>query len=302
MVHQQTLADYVKPLPNTNGYDHLNGGNFAAIRLDDFSAENLAATTIYSRKDFYKISLITGDATYYYREKTHLVIPGDCVLVVTNRETPYRWQIHSGACSGYSCMFTEDFLPLHTYLRPADMAVFNDDAYSFLKLGQQDKIVFEALFQKMIAEQASGYEHKYQLLFLYVLECIHTALKLKPDAENRRQTAATRLTGAFRLLLNDQFPMVNPFQKLALRSPQAFADKLAVHVNYLNRALKEVTGKTTTQLITERIMQEAQALLLHSNWSVSQISDSLDFDDPTHFAKAFKSATGQKPSSLRQKV
>lgn len=302
MVEQQTLSDYVKPLPEAAGYHHLNGGNFAAILLHEFSDESLAATAVYSRKDFYKISLITGDATYYYREKTYQVKPGDCVLVFTNRETPYRWQIHSGACNGYSCMFTEDFLPLHTYLRPADLAVFNDAGYSFLKLNEESKATFEVLFQKMITEQASDYEHKYQLLFLYMLECIHAALKLKPATENHGQTAAARLTEAFKLLLNDQFPIVNPFQKLTTRSPLAFADKLAVHTNYLNRALKEVTGKTTTQLITERIMQEAQALLIHSNWSVSQISDSLGFDDPTHFAKAFRKATGQKPSALRQMV
>jgi AraC-like DNA-binding protein len=299
MVQQQTLADYVNTPPDSGS---LNGGYFAAIRLHEFSDESLAATAVYSRKDFYKISLITGDATYYYREKTYQVKPGDCVLVFTNRETPYRWQIHSGACNGYACMFTEDFLPLHTYLRPADMAVFNDAGYSFLKLNEDEQAAFEALFQKMITEQESAYEHKYQLLFLYMLECVHSALKLKPRSVSNNQTAATRLADAFKLLLNDQFPVVNPYQKLTMRSPQAFADKLAVHTNYLNRALKEVTGKTTTQLIAERIMQEAQALLIHSNWSVSQISDSLGFDDPTHFAKAFRKATGQKPSALRQMV
>lgn len=299
MVQQQTLADYVNTPPDSGS---LNGGYFAAIRLHEFSDESLAATAVYSRKDFYKISLITGDATYYYREKTYHVKPGDCVLVFTNRETPYRWQIHSGACNGYACMFTEDFLPLHTYLRPADMAVFNDAGYAFLKLSDEEKAGFEAIFQKMLTEQASEYEHKYQLLFLYMLECMHAALKLKPVIANHNQNAAARLTEAFKLLLNDQFPIVNPYQKLALRSAQAFADKLAVHTNSLNRALKDITGKTTTQLIVERIIQEARALLIHSNWSVSQISDSLGFDDPSHFTKVFKKATGEKPTALRQMV
>jgi AraC family transcriptional activator of pobA len=302
MVQQQTLANYVQPVSDKAGYDHLNGGFFAAVRLDDFSAENLAATTIYSRKDFYKISLITGDATYHYRDKAYQIKSGDNVLVFTNRETPYRWEIHNGACSGYSCMFTEDFLPLHTHVRPSDLAVFNDAGYSLIRITQKDRAVFEGLFQKMMSEQASGYKHKYQLLFLYVLECIHTALKLAPETENRNQTAVARLTEAFKQLLNDQFPLVNPFQELLLRSPQAFADKLSVHVNYLNRALKEVTGKTTTQLITERIMQEARSLLLHSNWSIAQISDCLGFDEPTHFTKAFKKATGETPSVLRRMV
>lgn len=298
MVQQQTIADYVQPL--VSGSDRPDGGFFAVARLDDLSHESLAATTVYSRKDFYKISLINGDATYYYLDKAYRVKPGEHVVVFTNRETPYRWEVHSGACSGYACMFTEDFLPLHTYLRPSDLAVFNNDAYTFLRLDSRDVSVFESLFQKMMSEQASAYAYKYQLLFVYVLECIHAAMKLVPLPEPSGQTAGARLADSFKMLLNDQFPIANPFQQISLRSPQAFADKLAVHINSLNRALKEATGKTTTQLITERIIQEARALLLHSNFSISQISDCLGFDEPTHFTKAFRKATGETPSALRR--
>ncbi|MDJ1479976.1 helix-turn-helix transcriptional regulator [Cytophagaceae bacterium YF14B1] len=274
-------------------------GYFAAVRLDDFSAESVAATTVYSRKDFYKISLVTGNSSYYYQDNEYKIHTGEWVLVFTNCETPYRWEIHEGSCSGYSCMFTEDFLPLHTYIRPTDWAVFNGSAQSVFKLTDQEKTFFADLFQKMITEQASAYAYKYDLLFIYVLECIHGALKLQPDSMPRSQTAASRLTEAFKNLLSGQFPLLYPHQQLTLRTAQHYADKLAVHTNYLNRALKEVTGKTTTQLINERLMQEARALLIHSNWSISQISTSLGFEEPTHFARAFRTHTGQSPSSFR---
>lgn len=35
----------------------------------------------------------------------------------------------------------------------------------------------------------------------------------------------------------------------------------------------------------ERVMQEANALLLYSDWTISQISYSLGFEEPTHFHK-----------------
>lgn len=298
MIQQQTLADYAPSISGETGR-HPEGGHFVTVRLDEFSAESMAATTIYSRKDFYKISLITGRSAYYYQDRKYDFEDGQYALVFTNSEIPYRWEVHNGSCSGYSCMFTEDFLPMHTYQRPADWAVFNAGSQSVFRLGEQEKQVFEALFLKMLAEQGSAYQNKYDLLFLYVLECIHGALKLQPESESRTHTAATRLTDSFKMLLAGQFPLANPMQRIELRSPQAFADKLAVHTNYLNRALKAATGKTTTQLLTERIMQEARALLLHSNWSVSQISDSLGFDEPTHFAKAFRKHTGQAPTALR---
>lgn len=296
MIDQHSIETYA---PEISDIKDNTGGYFVAVRLEDFSAASVAATAIYSRKDFYKISLISGNASYFHRGQEYRFSPEDWGLIFTNRDDPYRWEVHEGTCSGYSCMFTEDFLPLHTYLRPADWAVFNGSSQSVFILKKEERVFFESLFKKMITEQAAVYAYKYDLLFLYVLECIHGALKLEPEAEPRKQTAATRLTDSFKNLLAGQFPLVYPHQEIALRSAQDFAGRLAVHPNYLNRALKEVTGRTTSQLINERMMQEARALLLHSNWTVSQISNSLGFEEATHFTRAFRAHTGQTPSSLR---
>jgi AraC family transcriptional activator of pobA len=294
---QHSIETYAPPL---NGQDKHAGGYFVAVRLEDFSAESLAATAVYSRKDFYKISLINGRASYYYQDQEYLFDTDDWALVFTNREVPYRWEVHEGNCRGYACMFTGDFLPLPAYIRPSDWAVFNGNAQSVFKLSVKDKNFFEELFLKMLGEQDSEYTHKYDLLFLYVQECIHGALKREPGAGSPSQNAATRLTSAFKNLLAGQFPLTQPNQQVTLRTAQDYADRLAVHTNHLNRALKEVTGRTTTQFINERIMQEARTLLLHSNWTVSQIGNSLGFEESTHFTRAFRQHTGKTPSSLRQ--
>lgn len=298
MEKHQTIVDFAPFLASTSQQPML--GTIAVIRLDDLSADSMAATAVYTRKDFYKISLITGHATYHYRDRSYLVAPGQCALVFTNQETPYRWEVHSGTCSGYACLFTADFLPIHTHLRPTHWSVFDADRQSVFPLDFQEQELFTALFLKMIAEQNSDYVGKQQLLFLYVLECIHQALKLQPDFAIRKQTAAIRLTESFKTLLAGQFPLITPLQPIKLRSPQAFAQELAVHPNYLNQAVKTETGRTTTQLIAERLMEEARALLMHSNWTISQISYCLGFDEPTHFTKAFRRHTGQTPSMVRK--
>ncbi|WP_442591417.1 helix-turn-helix domain-containing protein [Pedobacter sp. AW31-3R] len=274
-------------------------GFFAAVRLEDFSAKSIAATAQYSRKDFYKISLITGHTSYFYQGTEYRLHGDEWALVFTNSEVPYRWEVHDGVCKGYACMFTEDFLPLHTHIRPMDWDVFNGSAQTVFKLDAQKAASFAGLFEKMLDEQASNYVHKYDLLFLHVLECIHGALKLEPEVESKSQAATARLAASFKTLLAGQFPLAYPYQQITLRTPQQFADQLAVHTNSLNRALKEVTGKTTTQLINERLILEARALLVHSNWSISQISHSLGYEEPTHFSRAFRSATGKTPSSMR---
>lgn len=91
-------------------------------------------------------------------------------------------------------------------------------------------------------------------------------------------------------------------QALRLRSRVAAtaATRLAVHVNYLTRTLKAVTGQTTSQLLNERLVQEARALLRHPDWPIGQISYCLGFEEPTHFARFFRKHTHYTPSQVRQ--
>ena len=72
-----------------------------------------------------------------------------------------------------------------------------------------------------------------------------------------------------------------------------------MHVNHLNRAVKETTDKTTSQLIAERILQEAKILLKHSNWGVSEVAYALDFTEVTHFNNFFKKHVELSPLKFR---
>jgi AraC-like DNA-binding protein len=52
---------------------------------------------------------------------------------------------------------------------------------------------------------------------------------------------------------------------------------------------KEITGKTTSQQITGRIIQEANALLKHTDWNIAEIAYGLGFEEPSYFTNYFKS-------------
>ena len=84
-----------------------------------------------------------------------------------------------------------------------------------------------------------------------------------------------------------------------MRSPQDFARRLSVHVNHLNRAIKETTGKTTSDHIFERLASEAKALLKHTSWNISEISYCLGFEEPAHFNNFFRKQTNLTPSAYR---
>ena len=301
MIHRQTLADYyADKAPLLQPGSLRSGGHFSVWRLEDFLSD-IALVGIYSRKDFYKITLTTGPATYHYADQRMVLEPGQPALVFTNTQVPYTWEVPDTLlCRGHCCVFTEDFLPAHSHLRPADWAVFATDRPAFFRLTPAQTVAFGGLFEKMLAEQHSDYPYKYELLYHYLMECIHGGLKLEPVAELRGASAATRLMDAFGTLLASQYPIVTPARRLELRTPQAFADALAVHVNYLNRTLKALTGKTTTQLLAERLVQEARTLLLHTDWPISRISYCLGYQEPTHFTQLFRKYAHCTPSQVRQ--
>lgn len=100
-------------------------------------------------------------------------------------------------------------------------------------------------------------------------------------------------------LLERQFPIESPQQKLNLRTAKDYADRLAVHVNHLNKVLKENIGKTTTEIISSRITQEAKILLRQTDWHVSEIAYSLGFEEVAHFSNFFKRQTSLSPAQFR---
>ncbi|MES1160150.1 MAG: helix-turn-helix transcriptional regulator, partial [Bacteroidota bacterium] len=73
----------------------------------------------------------------------------------------------------------------------------------------------------------------------------------------------------------------------------------SVHVNHLNRAVKQVTGKTTTEHIADRMLSEAKALLKFTDWNISMISYCLGFEEPAHFSHFFRKQTSLTPTAFR---
>lgn len=80
----------------------------------------------------------------------------------------------------------------------------------------------------------------------------------------------------------------------------------AAHLNVSTRTLSDLTSqmvnKSPSQMIQERIILEAQRLLLHSELNISQIGYRLGFDDPSYFVKYFKKHTRVSPSEFRKMI
>ncbi|WP_310993985.1 helix-turn-helix domain-containing protein [Aequorivita marina] len=81
-----------------------------------------------------------------------------------------------------------------------------------------------------------------------------------------------------------------------------YAKLLSISSRTLSDLTNQQLNKTPSQMIKERIVLEAQRLLLYSDLNVNQIGYRLGFDDPSYFVKYFKKHTKQSPSEFRKSV
>jgi AraC family transcriptional activator of pobA len=253
----------------------------------------------YDRRAYYKISLIRGRSRAEYADKV-LEIEQNALLFATPK-VPYHWLPEDQEQDGYFCVFTDEFLlPAKSGVRLAELPLFQPGGYPVFPITDEEYAELHVVFRKMAREITSAYAYKYDLLRTYVLELIHWGQKLQPaTALYPAHTASARVTSLFVELLERQFPIETPQQRLQLRTAKDYADRLAVHVNHLNKVLKETTGRTTTELIGGRVIQEAKLLLRQTSWNISEISDSLGFAEVAHFSNFFKRQTSVSPGAFR---
>jgi AraC family transcriptional activator of pobA len=271
-------------------------GHFNVFRLEPFVGDK-AQPVPYKRRDFYKIMLVKGNSQVYYADK--VVEVKKQALSFSNPQIPYKWEHLDKIRSGAFCIFNQHFF--HQYGNLNQYSVFQPNGTHIFELSDEQTEKIAPFYERMFEEINSDYIHKYDVLRNLVFELLHFALKIQPITNSDKQqiNASTRISMLFLELLERQFPIDDNHQRINLRAASDFANQLNVHVNHLNRAIKETAQKTTSQIIAERFLQESKILLKHSNWSVSEIAYALGFTEVTHFNNFFKKHVQLSPLKFR---
>jgi AraC-like DNA-binding protein len=294
----ETIEEFYKRKFNWVPDDLHNGiGHFNVFRLDPYVGAN-AKPVPYSRRDFFKITITLGSGRVNYADKIHEVKKQ--ALTFSSPQVPYKWEHLDTITGGVFCIFDQHFF--HQFGSLNQYEVYQPGGNRVFELSDEQLEKVSPIFQRMFEELSSDYTHKYDILRTLVLELIHFALKMQPAsdiAEKQTPNASQRIANLFLELLERQFPIDENHRQLSLRSASDYAKQLNVHVNHLNRAIKDTTEKTTSQIIAERIVQEAKILLKHSAWTVSEIAYSLGFTEVTHFNNFFKKHISLSPLKFR---
>ncbi|WP_428608219.1 helix-turn-helix domain-containing protein [Sedimenticola sp.] len=291
-LHHQTLQDFYRWHQREESEHDINP--VAVYRREEFSCSRSLES---GRYKFYKVSLcVQGSGRLGY---------ADCgvditrsALAFSDPHIPYSWEPYSAEQTGYFCLFTEDFLSRrkrHGVLPSSPFFQLDGDPVRFPDEEQTRLISY--FFERMLLEQNSNYPGKYAVIHNYLDLIIHEALKMQPSHLLFRNTAAFRLCSQFMILLDQHFSEQGDWRK-----PADFAGQLYVHVNHLNRSVREVTGKTTTTLIAERAVLEAKHLLLQPSHTIAEIAYRLGFNHPGNFNIFFKKHTGLTPTEFRRQT
>lgn len=251
----------------------------------------------YKRRDFYKIMLVVGDIKMNYADQ--VICVKKQALFFSNPLIPYNCENLERISNGVFCIFNQQFF--HQFGNLNQYEVFQSQGTHVFELTDEQAEKISGIFERIFEEINSDYLHKYDALRNLVFELLHFATKMHPSSTFDKQplNASQRIATLFLELLERQFPIDENHPKVSIRSASDFAHQLNIHVNHLNRAVKAITDKTTTQIIGERILQESKIMLRHSTWNVAEIAYALGFTEVTHFNNFFKKHVGQSPLKFR---
>lgn len=298
MAKPETLEEFYanRPFLKTSDLSD-NQEHFNILSIEKQKQMEGNAAVSFRRKNYFKICLVSGNSKIHYADKSFEILKHG--LLFANPMIPYDWEAISGEQTGYSCIFTESFA--EGFGNVKKYPFFRPDGYPVFEVTEEEKVTLESIFSQMQKEQSSEFDFKDDALKNLIFQLIFTALKMRPSTQIaiEKANAAGRITSLFMNLLESQFPISNTMNGMALRSASDFADQMSVHVNHLNKSVKETLLKTTSELIAERILKEAKIMLQHSSWAISEIAYSLGFEGPAHFSSFFRKQVQISPSQFR---
>jgi AraC family transcriptional activator of pobA len=243
------------------------------------------------RHNSYVLVLFTnGSGTHDIDFDTFGIQPGSMFFLQPGQM--HNWSL-SDDIDGFVVFYSQEMYNL--YFRQKTI-----DAYSFYySLGNSPEMVLntnevkdiEPYFYNMLAEY-QGNKMMKQDKIINLLDSIHIEIARKYNETHVLEAHSYNVKiRDFNALLENYF--------LAEKTASFYASQLHITLKHLNRICNETLKKTTTQVITDRIILEAKRMLMDKKSTVSEIASALGFDDYSYFVRLFKKNAGMTPTAFR---
>lgn len=265
------------------------------FQVEIFDANRHFQVSYPHRHDFYEILYLTKGSGIHIIDSNEYLIKPPCVFFLSPGQA-HKLDI-SHDIEGYIFLFASEFYLFDQKDKnrllefPFFFSINQVNPPLFLPL-KQDEVFIENLFTRgcsQLEKNKTGSDEVIRsILDLLLLTCN----QLYPDQSTVGKSRGNILVKKFLLLIEENF------QKNLRVSD--YAGMLAITPHHLTQVVKQLTGKTSTELLQEKLIIEVKKLLIHSYLSITEIVDFLSFSDPSYFTKFFKKRTGETPLEYRK--
>lgn len=132
-------------------------------------------------------------------------------------------------------------------------------------------------------------------MFEWLLRILLMIIRRRIDARAPRAEAkgfAGDAYGRFRVLVEENFKHHWSIER--------YAHELGLSQARLNRLCRSTRGRTALGLVQDRLVLEAQRLLVYTSATAAMVAYELGFQDPAYFSRFFKRQTGLAPGQYRK--
>jgi AraC-like DNA-binding protein/quercetin dioxygenase-like cupin family protein len=268
------------------------------FQVEVFDAKRHFSVKYPHRHDFFEVLYLMRGSGFHVIDGNRYEIKPPCVFFMSPGQAHKIEFSHD--IEGYIFIFTADFYLAN---RNNQNSLIEFPFFYNLKqenppllLDNESDIQFLAeLFRRSISELDNNEQNKLNLLRSILDLILMTCASRYKTLENMDGK------GKGHILVKQFYHLVeeNNHRNLSLK---AYADMLAVTPNHLTQTVKQLTGKTSTQIIKAKQILEIKRLLVHTNLSVAEIAHQLNFEDQSYFTKFFKRESGYLPLQYRSRA
>jgi AraC-like DNA-binding protein/quercetin dioxygenase-like cupin family protein len=267
------------------------------FQVEVFDANRHFAVKYPHRHDFFEVLYLAKGSGFHVIDSNKYEIKPPCVFFMSPGQAHKLELSHD--IEGYIFIFTTEFYLIDrtNQNRLIEFPFFytvQQDNPPLLMQNPADIVFLESLLMRGVSEVGKKERASIDLL-RSILDLILTFCEnLYPKDEGLMNKGRSHL-------------MVKRFYQLVEENYQKhltvneYADRLAVTPNHLTQTLKQLTGKTSNEIIKSKQILEIKRLLVHSNMGVTEIANLMNFVDQSYFTKFFKKETGTTPLAYRAK-
>ncbi len=156
--------------------------------------------------------------------------------------------------------------------------------------------ILKTCFGQLASEHRSSKMGRNQLLLhmagMLAVEIGRARTDIQPQSK-AQESRKDLLVREFLRLLEENFRIKH--------SVNDYSVLLGVTPPHLTRTCQQVIGKSTSDLIQDRLILEAKRSLVYTRMPVSELAYGLGFVDPAHFSKFFHRRMNMSPSRFRER-